>query len=97
MMALAEITQEMQDAIQKIADDTASDISNEFPEMDVSYDLWVEAFVAAGWPPKDIIYGVVDMGEAHKQVYEWYEGEWLPTSVDAFELIEHIIAKRAAR
>ena len=97
MTETVEISQEMHDELNRMAEAVARDISADFPGHDTSFDLWIESFVSASYPKKDIIYGVIDMGDLFQQAYEWDGGEWHYSGVlDVYELIEHILRKRRA-
>jgi hypothetical protein len=56
------------------AESIAHDIRGDFPEMDVSYDVYA-GWLDLGDGKGEQLYGVIDMGEAFKGAYV-YDQEW---------------------
>lgn len=105
MQAIAEAA----DQLREMADAIASDISRDFPELDTSYNLYVEELPVlsrAGVPESLVrvsntrityIAGLIDMGEAYQGTYEWFGDAWAMTGEDPYELEQRILRRRGFR
>jgi len=87
--------QDVFDALLRRAEGVARDVSGDFPETDTAFDLYVEEL-------NGTLFGVIDMGDAYHEVFEWRDGEWdhavvpdgqLATNY-AFVIEDRILAQR---
>jgi len=81
------VTQEQHDALEKMAENAAHDISGDFPDLETAYDLYIEDLDGR-------TYGVVNMGDAWQYVGVWENGAWEMHYEDAYEVTERILRKR---
>jgi hypothetical protein len=84
--------------LRAIADAAARDIKDDFPHMDVMYDLYVETMKIRLWgKTRPYTIGLIDMGEAFQAAYVWVNDQWEFTGLlDPIEIREMIINKRSA-
>jgi hypothetical protein len=78
--------------LQQQAESVGRDIKGDHPEMDTSYDLYVEDM----WRRT---YGVINMGEAYQRVFVWnvHHQEWdEDNGWDPFYVETEILKKRGA-
>jgi hypothetical protein len=78
------------DALMEQAEATKRDIEGDFPDIDASYDLYVEQLGVT-------LVGVIDMGDAYCECFEWHGGQWeMMARMNPHEVLERILRKRGA-
>jgi hypothetical protein len=81
------------DQLEAKAEGVRSDIGGDHPDVDTSYDLWVEELRHSVTGSR-VTYGVIQMGDAYTEAFEWDGREWHPSSEDAHSLVDRIIRHR---
>jgi hypothetical protein len=79
----------MKNALEEIAEDAARDILSDNPEVDVTFETWIELIDGK-------FLGVIDMGELYGAVftYDRSDCEWWLTFHDVRDTIDTIITRR---
>lgn len=77
------------DELRTMAEEVASTIAGDLPDIDTSHDLYVEQLDGE-------TFGLIDMGDAYREAFVWSEaeGEWTTSTVDTYALEERILAAR---
>jgi len=75
--------------LQQKAEQVGTDIKSDHPEMDTSYNLYVEDLMRR-------TYGLIDMGEAYQQVFVWsvHFERWEESTWDPYTIEDMILKQR---
>jgi len=84
-------TQEKFALLQQKAEQVGTDIKSDNPEVDTSYDIYVEDLMRR-------TYGLINMGEAYNQVFVWnvHFEQWEESSWDPYTIETMILKQRGS-
>lgn len=82
------------EVLRDTAEDVSKDITDNYPGLDTSYDLWAERLSLDGI---EGLFGVIDMGDVYQGVYLWVEEKWEIHNHQAEPVIAAILEIRSLR